>query len=193
MISSASSESMSKSSGSEVRKIYCDIPGFSRYIAGSDGEVYSKNYNNRGVVKKLIGKIDKDGYCQLILYDDDGKRRYRRKHRLIAIAFIPNPDNLPQVNHKDGDKYNCTPLNLEWLTQSDNIQHGYNNKLYSRLTPIIAKNVETGDILEFDSIHQAGREMGINHQRIWDCISGRRRSYCGYTFSRKVVVSNEHQ
>lgn len=165
--------------------IYTDIPGFSRYLAGSDGNVYSKNYNNTRQIKKLTGKIDKDGYTGLLLRDDNGNRKYRRKHRIIATAFIPNPDNLPQVNHLDGNKQNCTPDNLEWSTQSDNIQHGYNSGLYNRKSPIIAHNITTGEDIEFDSIHNAGRILGINHQRIWECCNNRRNTFHGFTFTKK--------
>lgn len=103
--------------------IFTDIPGFSRYLAGSDGNVYSKNYNHTHKIKKLTGKVDKDGYTELLLRDDNGDRKCRRKHRIIATAFIPNPDNLPQVNHLDGNKQNCTPDNLEWSTQSLSLIH----------------------------------------------------------------------
>lgn len=165
--------------------IYSDIPGLSRYLAGSNGEVYSKNYNNTGQMGILSGKVDKDGYIELLLRDNDGNRKYRRKHRLIALAFIQNPNNLPQVNHKDGNKLNCTPCNLEWLTQSGNIQHGYDTNLYSRKSVIIAHNIETGDNIEYDSMMNASRKLGIHHQRIWECCNGRINSFHGLRFTKK--------
>ena len=139
MTSLASSASMSRNSGCR------EIPGFAKYFATEDGEVFSKDYNNTGIAKALIGKTTKDGYIELLLRDNDGNRKYIRKHIIIALAIIPNPSNLPQVNHQDGNKFNCKPSNLQWCTQSDNICHGYNTGLYSRKSQIIAINIITGE------------------------------------------------
>lgn len=159
-----------------------DIPGFSRYFATSDGDVVSRNYNHTGMEMKLSGKTTKDGYIELLLRDDNGKRKYVRKHILIARAYIPNPYNKPQVNHKDGDKFNCRPDNLEWVTQSENIQHGYNNNLYSRKRPILCIT-PTGEHKEFQSIAVAGRELKLIQQDIYQVCKGKMHSYKGYKFS----------
>lgn len=65
---------------------------------------------------------DEDGYPLLVLYNGDHTKTYHI-HRLVAEHFIPNPDNLPQVNHIDGDKHNNSVTNLEWCTNLDNIRH----------------------------------------------------------------------
>lgn len=158
-----------------------DIPGFSRYFATSDGDVVSRNYNHTGMERKLSGKTTKDGYIELLLRDDNGKRKYVRKHILIARAYIPNPDNKPQVNHKDGNKFNCKPDNLEWATQSENIQHGYENNLYSRKRPISCIT-PTGEYKEFQSIAGAGRELGLHPQDIYQVCKRKMHSYKGYVF-----------
>lgn len=106
------------------------IPGYEQYYGATiDGRVYSFNYRRTGKVVEL---------AQSSRYD---KRRfndtmYRRAkmwhiakkiptaiHRLIALTFIPNPDNLPQVNHKDGDKGNNHASNLEWCSVKQNMMH----------------------------------------------------------------------
>lgn len=88
-----------------------------------------KNYaiSNLGRIKNLksgrIIKPDKEekGYCRLSI-KVDGKRKHYAVHRLVAIAFIPNPDNLPQVDHIDFDKSNNCVINLRWCTNKENSQ-----------------------------------------------------------------------
>ena len=70
-----------------------------------------------------------DGYCRVDLYDGFGNQSIKRVHRLVAEAFIPNPENKPQVNHIDGNKRNNDVTNLEWVTGSENMIHAYRTGL----------------------------------------------------------------
>jgi hypothetical protein len=89
------------------------------YAVTRDGKVWSHRSN-----MFLTPIYNKDGYLKVNLYDNDGKMRTYLVHRLVAIAFIPNPDNLPEINHKDEVKdHNCVD-NLEWTTHVDNINYG---------------------------------------------------------------------
>ena len=81
---------------------------------------YSGSYVRKGALKKQ--SADEEGYLNICLYKD-GKPNMFRVHRLVAEAFIPNPENLPQVNHKDGDKLNNNVENLEWCNNSQNQKH----------------------------------------------------------------------
>lgn len=83
------------------------------YILHSDGDVYSLKSG-----RYLEGSLDKDGYRT---FNIGG--RQRKAHRLVAEAFIPNPDNLPEVNHKDHDRTNNHKDNLEWCTRKENNAH----------------------------------------------------------------------
>ena len=94
------------------------IPNHSGFVATKDGQIIGK----RG--KPLVGHIDRCGYREVLLSENGVTNQYR-VHRLIAETFIPNPDNLPCVNHKDGDKLNNAVTNLEWCTRSENTQHAY--------------------------------------------------------------------
>lgn len=76
----------------------------------------------------LYGHPDVDGYLHVYLYNN-GKRTTANIHRLVAEAFIPNPNNLPQINHKDTNKQNNHIDNLEWCTAKENTQHAIKNGL----------------------------------------------------------------
>lgn len=107
----------------------------------------------------LIGGYDKDGYRQVTL-SFDGKQYNRRICRLVAIAFIPNPNNLPQVNHKDEDKENDAIYNLEWCTAEYNNTYGQRtNRTRKRIVC-----VETGRI--YEGLRVAERYTGISHGSI---------------------------
>lgn len=87
-----------------------------------------KPHNTMYRGKVLKQKIDKYGYATVCIMIN-GKRKYTTVHRLVALSFIPNPDNLPQVNHKDTNKLNNSVGNLEWVTALGNITHAIDNGL----------------------------------------------------------------
>lgn len=96
------------------------VNNFSNYEVYSDGRIYS-NFTD----KFLKPIIDRYGYAYVFVTQDCGKQKKVRVHRLVALAFIPNPNNLPQVNHKDGNKLNNSIENLEWCSAKYNTQHAW--------------------------------------------------------------------
>lgn len=103
------------------------IPGFNnKYFATRDGHIL----NTCGDIKTPF--ISKRGYQRVKLYVGDYKYKNYQLHVLIALTFIPNPDNFPQVNHRDGNKLNNHVDNLEWLSVSANVKHGMDNGLYTK-------------------------------------------------------------
>ena len=96
---------------------------FDSYYATEDGEIYSTKTN-----KFLKQRLSKNGYKYVNLSINNKCKTYQ-VHRLIALVYIPNPNNLPQVNHKNGIKIQNNVENLEWVTSLENVRHAHNNGL----------------------------------------------------------------
>lgn len=114
-----------------------DIPGYEGlYQASTYGRIksYSRTWLSGRWVYRTIPErvmnpsVDRKGYY-IIGLRRDGKQKMSKAHRLVAMTFIPNPDNKPQVNHKDTNKKNNYVDNLEWATNGENMQHAHDNKL----------------------------------------------------------------
>lgn len=155
-----------------------DVPGFEgRYAASSDGRIWSYIKN-----RYLKPTCARGGYLKVLLHDSNGKRYTKLVHRIIAETFIPNPNNYPQINHKDENKHNNAVENLEWCTAKYNINYGTHNLRLSQSRinhPSRSKKVlcvETGII--YPSTQEALRQTGITHVR--DVCNGVAKSAGGY-------------
>lgn len=127
-----------------------EIVGYNgRYVASSDGKIFSIKKSGK---KELIGKVTRCGYRMIIL--SNGKKNYYLAHRIIAKLFISNPDNLPTVNHKDGNKLNNDITNLEWASYPSNLKHARDMGL-------------THAIINF-AIAEEIRMENLSHQKIAD-------------------------
>lgn len=160
------------------------IEGFEDYLARSDGNIYSLKK------KKILSKwVDNVGYYQVVLYKN-GKRCYKRVHRLIAESFLFPMDNCNQVNHKDGNKLNCKLSNLEWTTNRDNTKHGYDNNLYysaKRSFPLLAINKETLEELEFTSIRECAESLNLNRKTLSNILNGSKKTN-NYQYDFKLLL-----
>ena len=123
-----------------------DIKGYEGlYQVSSLGNIRAlKFYHSANNVHNVKTTVNKHGYCVVGLYKDKKCKQFR-VHRLVALAFIPNPDNLPYVNHIDCDKTNNKSINLEWCTQSDNVKHGYDHDRYDR-KKLVARNTKAANV-----------------------------------------------
>ncbi|BAU40062.1 HNH endonuclease [Ralstonia phage RSP15] len=107
-------------------EIWKDVVGFEdRYQISSFGNLYSKKS------QRILARVINNGYYthSIRIGGKNGKSKLLRIHRLVAEAFIPNPENKPFVNHIDGNKLNPHVWNLEWATCSENTQHAFDNGL----------------------------------------------------------------
>lgn len=127
------------------------IRGSPNYSIDESGNVFNKDK------KKLKPQKNHKGYLRVYLYDDSHVRKCFLIHRLVAQTFIPNPNNLPEVNHKDTNKENNCVSNLEWVSGSENIKHA------------IEKGVHF--------IPTARGEDSTNHKLTWEQVNFIRKHY----------------
>ncbi len=106
----------------------------SSYYVERDGRVFSTKSN------KYLKTDKHKGYLRVTLTIGSNRPKHYKVHRLVAECYIPNPNNLPDVNHKDGNKSNCNDWNLEWCTKSQNMKHAYKNGLITD----VDKNLRLG-------------------------------------------------
>lgn len=151
-----------------MTEIWKKIDEYPLYFASNMGQI--KNIETEHI---LVGGFDKDGYRQVTLQTGE-KQVCRRVCRLIAKTFIPNPNNLPCVNHKDENKENDCVKNLEWCT------YKYNNNYGDHLTPI-SRAVWCVELRKkFKSMRKAEYETGVPHSNISRCCRGEITHAGGY-------------
>lgn len=177
-------------------KTWKQIPGYgTEYMASDDGNIMRISAQ-RGTKPGYIFKpcLDSKGYLRTRLTNEDGAKTVK-VHRIIAQTFIPNPNNYPQVNHKNGIKTDNRVVNLEWADNSMNIKHSY-EKLnrtkthkgkfgadHNRSIPITAKNIDTGEVREFIGINEAARQLETNSAAIWRVKTGEYKHTKRWIFS----------
>ena len=170
------------------KEIWKDILGYEgKYMVSNWGRVKSLNYHRTGKERIMKPSDNGHGYLFVVLCKD-GKDKKCRINRLVAQAFLPNPDNLPEVNHKDENKYNNCVENLEWCDRSYNINYGTRNKRIAekyindpnKSKTVVGINEVNGSMVIFPSSCEAERQTGIFQTSIIKCCKGKRNSAGGY-------------
>jgi len=110
-----------------MRKAIAGFEGL--YEIDTDGNIYSLPKKGGCLETIILKPFSDEKKCTRIGLRKNNRRYTFLVHRLVALTFIPNPENKPQVNHIDGNKLNNDLTNLEWCTRGENIQHAYNNRL----------------------------------------------------------------
>jgi hypothetical protein len=153
-----------------------DVPNFEKeYEVSSVGDIRNKKTGTI-LSKSLMGA----GYIKADLWKD-GVRWQTSAHRLVASAFIDNPEGLDEVNHINGNKTDNRVCNLEWVSRSDNVNHSYYD-LGNQVKPVIATHIERGEKFYYPSISAAERD-GFFSAHIINVINGKRKQHKGFTFS----------
>ena len=157
--------------------------------------IRNKNANNERI-KLLKLSIVGIGYNMITLCN--GKLKRKLVHRLVAQAFIPNPNNYPIINHIDGNKLNNHVSNLEWCTQKQNVQHSFKNglqisKLKGGTIPSVKINqydLNGNFIKQWDSMTKIQRELGIPTGLVWKCCRGIYKKSKGFVWKYASADTN---
>ena len=163
-------------------EVWKDIEGYPKYQISSFGRVKSLKGKKPKILKQRPHmRTDKlDNYISVAL-SKNGKKRDVYTHRLVATAFIPNPENKSQINHENGDKHDNNVSNLKWSTASENIKHAYEmglmgdrkgeNHPMARLTTLkvmeIVKKYNNGT-----SVSDLATEYGIRYSNVYSIVNG---------------------
>ena len=182
-----------------MEEIWRDVKEYEgKYQVSNTGNVKSLNYNNTGKEGIMKPQDNGDGYLFVQLCKE-GKVKNCRINRLVAQAFLDNPEGYTDVNHKDEDKTNNCVENLEWCDRSYNINYGTRNKKAGKRIseklkgrklaeehkkklskPVFSVNKESGLIMWWQSIREAEKCTGINNSNIIACCKGKLKSAGGH-------------
>ena len=178
-------------------EIYKDIVGYEGlYKVSNFGNVMSFWSKKPKLLKP---QKENSGYLHIVLINNTKSRKTFLLHRLVAQAFLPNPNNLPQVNHKDENKTNNRVSNLEFCTHKFNINYGTAQERRAKKIAkiLINRKDESKPVLQYDkngfflkeyaSIKDAERHTGINNANICDVCGGKRKTAGGYIWRYKQL------
>lgn len=169
-----------------MKEIWKDIIGYEGlYKVSNTGKIISLKNNKKRIIKLFDNHY---GYLCVILTKNNNIKS-KKVHRLVAEAFISNPNNYPCVNHKDENRYNNNINNLEWCSYSYN--NCYGNRI-QKVNKKMAKSVNqynlNGKFLkEWESASQIQRELGYFANGICNCCNGKNKTSHGYIWKYKNV------
>lgn len=156
-----------------MKEVWKNVEEFENYQVSNLGRV--RNVKSGKILKLEHNKV---GY-QLVTLSKDGKPKRFRIHRLVAMAFISNPHNKPEVNHLDEIKNNNNVTNLEWCTRSYNANYG------SKVKPVLQFDLNNRYVREFKSIIEVNRKLGFDDSSIVKCCKGKRKTAHNFIWKYK--------
>lgn len=182
-----------------MEEIWKKIDGFNgRYEISNLGRFKSYAQSKQGKIS--LGSIDHKGYRVVRLYDGNGNQYDYKVHRLVAIAFLENPNDYPQVNHKDENKTNNNVNNLEWCDNDYNNHYGTRceraaeSNRCCETTSLKVYSIDSfGEIEYYDSIGEAERITGLSHSNIVRTLKGRSKT-CGgrkWFYENSQIANND--
>ena len=165
-------------------EIWCPIKGYEgQYEVSDQGRVRSLKFGKERILKT---GITPQGYL-FVSICKNGEQKKCKVHRIVAQAFIPNPDNLPEVNHKDEDKTNNSVSNLEWCDRKYNQNYGtgIQRMAEKHSKPVLQYEKDGKFVKEWKSASDVQRNLGYFHNSISSCCTGRYKSAYGFIWKFK--------
>ena len=165
-------------------EIWCPIKDYEGLYEVSDqGRVRSLKFGK----ERVLNPVRDDGGYLLVNIWKNGEKKMCKVHRLVSQAFIPNPDNLPEVNHKDEDKTNNKVSNLEWCDRKYNQNYGTRTKRQAeKLSKPILQYTKSGEFVkEWKSMNDVQRNLGYSKGNISSCCTGRLKSAYNFIWKYK--------
>lgn len=168
-----------------------------RTTIGKDGKKYHRKE------RILKASLDGSGYLKVHLFDNESREKTLKVHRLVAKAFISNPEDKSDVNHKDEIKTNNCVENLEWMTHKENLNYGTRTErarktmnaideatrkaigesIRKALSKPVVQYSKDGELIQiWSSINEAGRQLGISHGNISLVVQGKRKTCGGFVW-----------
>ena len=158
-----------------MEEIWKDVPGYEGlYLVSNKGRVFSHRCG-----KCLTQHMDRGGYLRVPLVSNKQHRLWA-VHRLVALTFIPNPENLPEVNHRDENKTNNCCENLEWCTRKYNAHYGTALRRMAATNSKPVEQMKDGEIVKRWESMAAASVDGFDSGNISKCCTGKSRTYKGY-------------
>ena len=156
-----------------------------KFQVSSYGNVRNINYYGTGIIKIVNQRPNENGYMVVSL-SKNKKTKPCKVHRLVAETFLPNPENLPEVNHKDENKTNNRVENLEWKTHRGNCNHGTRNeRIFEKTTngkcsKKVLQFSKSGEFIrEWPSVMECSRN-GYDFRNVSACCNGKRKTAYGF-------------
>ena len=156
-----------------------EVKEYSNYEVNQFGEIRHKTR------KKILKPRSNNGGYQYVNFKINGKNINFAVHRIVANAFIPNPNGYTEINHKDYDRTNNCVDNLEWVNSSQNKQHAYlkDENKNSRGKAVVQRSKDGVYIKTFETISKAAKEMNCSVSAISNCCLGRTKTSQGFLWS----------
>ena len=152
------------------------------YEINKNGEV--RNAKNKNTI---VGDINNCGYYRVSLYNQGQSKRYFR-HRLVAEQFLDKPEGKDFVNHIDGDKSNNSLENLEWVSQSENEKHAFENGLKQKTNKPFIIEFVNGDIKEYENQYVCAKEIGCSQSSVKNWLNGQRNPRPSYGIKKIYFI-----
>jgi len=165
------------------------IDGYEGYFVNDEGDVLSSKL---GGLRKLKSRLNgPSGYGFVNLCTGNKRKVNRYVHRLVALAFIPNPEGKRTVNHKDGDKSNNHVGNLEWATDSENMRHAHRDRTrISTSKAVVRCSLDGVELQDYSSLMDVF-DAGFCRTGVGQCCNGKQVTHKGFKWKFKPVSKRD--